>query len=167
MKTFLISILLLVVALSVPPESALAQSKMKPTAGNLGYVFNIHPEVDSLNVLAKTFTSTQSDTSETIHPGYAESITFKLTPIDTATLDYYVQYKIVGTNTSWTTALTDSLINTGTTSNTGKTQEYIFRNHTVEKYGGLDFQVRTVKVFRASGNGVTSPRYTESINYRP
>jgi len=167
MKTIFAIILAFLVTLALPADELFAQTKAKPTATSLGYLFNMHPSKDSTSVVSKHFASAQSDTSETIHVGYAKAITFALTPVDTASLDYYVQYLVVGTNTSWTTALTDSLINTGVTSNTGKTQEYIFRNHTVEKYGGLNFQVRTVKVFRGSGNGVTSAFYTEKVNYVP
>ena len=94
-------------------------------------------------------------------------LTLTITVLDTASLDIFVDKKLrTDPLSTWTVILTDSLINTGATSNSGKTLEYALRAQGVEKSNCIDCVYRTRTAFRASGNGVTSATYTESWNWR-
>jgi hypothetical protein len=94
-------------------------------------------------------------------------LTFDVTVKDTALLDYYIDYKVIGLNTAWTNGLTDSLINNGATSNSGATKQFTWRNTTTEKYGGLNYNLRTRKSFRNVTQGVSTATYYEKLYYKP
>jgi len=137
-----------------------AQTRFNPNSQKLYYTH-------SLDSVSTAYVTNTKDTSLVITVGGASAITFTVTVADTALMDYFVDYKVVGTNTSWNVGLTDSLINNGASSNSGLTKEFPFRSPGTEKYAGLVYQIRTRKNWRNVTQGVTSATFTEKLNYKP
>ena len=164
MKKYCLILIAFLLVLAVPLE---AQMQHQPLARELEMSYYIpNNATPAVTIHAKAYAASQKDTSASVYIGGAGAVSFVVTALDTATLDFYIDYKLDGTNTSWAVGLTDSKINTGTTSNTGLSQEYIWRSHTVEKYGGLKYYIRTRAAFRASGQGVSSATYSEQIIFK-
>jgi hypothetical protein len=119
--------------------------------------------------LDAAYTSSQNDTSGSVTIGGATYLTVTVTVNDSAKLDYYVDKRIrnaIGV-TTWTNIITDSLINTSSTSNSGLKQEYILRLPGTEKLDGMDVNIRTRKAWRASQPGTSSATYSEILNWKP
>ena len=166
MKKFILLFLAALIVLALAPLPVTAQMQHKPLARELLMYYYVPLIRTEAPIKDKAYAVSQKDTSASVYIGGAGAISFEVTVADTASIDYYVDYKIDGTGTAWTNALTDSMINTGAASNAGYSQEYFFRNNTLEKYGGLNYYIRTRCAFRASGVGVSSATYTQKIFYK-
>lgn len=147
-----------VLLMTVPAE---AQTTLNPSNVKL---FNTYSITNSTS-----YTASLKDTSDPITVAGAGLVSLTLTVRDTAAVDYFVDKRIrnaIG-DTSWTNILTDSLINDGASSNSGKRQEYVLRVPGTEKFAGIDVAIRTRKAFRASGQGTSSATFSEKLNFKP
>jgi hypothetical protein len=151
------------VVLMTAPALLYAQIEMNANQNPMYYTHTLANSKDFAASQIDTLPSPSASAS-TVIIGGARQISLSLSVTDTSAIDVYVDYRVRGT-TTWTNALTDSLI---TQSAAGTKREYVLRNATTEKLPGTDIEIRTRIAFRASGVGVDGTRkYTARLNYIP
>jgi len=110
-----------------------------------------------------SYANSQNDTTKAVRIAAANLISLSLITNDTAAVDVYVQYSKFGV--TWSTVMTDSLIYANTAQGLA---EFSIRDTDSDLIDNVRGWLRTVMVFRASGNGVSgSHLYTLAYNYRP
>lgn len=115
-----------------------------------------------------SYANTQSDTTAVLRLAGASLLSAKLVTKDTVAVDIYIQYSanyydVPAAQRKWTTVITDSLVY----ANTGYGfAQYSIRDTDSDALDGVIGALRTVLVFRSSGNGVTTPTYTLSYAFR-
>lgn len=109
-----------------------------------------------------TYANGQSDTTGSEIWAAASKLAFVLAVSDSAMLDVHMQYKDSGA--TWTTFLSDSLL---TSTAAGSEREIVLRTTEVDHIPGFVFGLRVIVAARATGNGVTSPRFSGTWYLRP
>ena len=109
------------------------------------------------------YANSTNDTTRALRIASANLISLSLTTTDTTAVDVYVQYS--KNNSTWTTILTDSIV---TTTQASGFEEYSIRDTDSDLIDNVAGWLRTVLVYRASGNGVAGThKYTLTYNYAP
>lgn len=156
MKRFIHIVPALIVFLML---GSIAQGQQRRSIGGENLYYRHMLATDS------TYTASSNDTLPLagIRAGGASFASVTVLVRDSAKFDVYGQYAIIGT-TTWTTAYTDSLINT---TNAGTRKEFFLRSTTVSSLGGLDVLWRWIVAPRGTGQGVSSPTYDAWLNWKP
>jgi hypothetical protein len=95
--------------------------------------------------------------------GAARLLSNTVSVTDSVKVLVYADVEIRGSST-WTNVLTDSPIFQSTGSSW---KEFSLRSGAAEKFTGLDVVLRWRYASEASGQGVTTPKYTSIVNYKP
>jgi len=149
--------LLLVFALTDP---APAQTSFNPKGISL---FNTYSLASGASFIASQIDTFPSPSAGGLRVGAAKFLSNTVMVTDSAKIDVYADIEIRGSST-WTNVLADSLIFQSTGSSW---KEFSLRSAAAEKFTGLDVVLRWRYAFRSSGQGVTSPKYTSTVNYKP
>lgn len=122
---------------------------------------NSNAQITTTLMNNKAYAASQIDTSGAFDISGDIRDFLVVTTKDSAAVTIYTQTKPPGSST-WTTVMTDSL---ATSTNTGKIQEYVIRDFTVEQSptAGL---TRLIMSWSAYRQGVTSAKYYAVI-WRP
>ena len=169
LKSFLIiAFIALLIAVFIAPPLAQAQQALSPNGQQLYYTYNmtgasyrayVKNTIDTLPNSAINTWYLMTTQSATL--GGASRVSLQLIVLDSASADVYVD-ELIGS--TWTNIIADSLI---TTSNTGKTQEYIIRNYVAESTTHIGGKYRARISWRNVTMGVSTATYKGSFLWKP
>jgi hypothetical protein len=165
MKRLILTLAIAMLSLAIGSMTALSQKAYPPNSTNLYFTYSL--------ATAKTYAASQLDTlpspeASVPYLRIAGSPILSVTTLlnDTGNVVVGFQKRIRGV-TTWTdidVAAGDTVVLDGTGT---YRKEIVLRSATVDRLGCFDCEFRIINAWESSGQGKTTPTYTQTVNYKP